>query len=138
MRESGRGPRSVPEIREAVALFESWERSMNDLSAAKHFTEAVQLLDDYLECEPESPHKQFIQNLKVSNTRRLLQQLAQIDKTDFALWLEYALVALALVDREAESIMDANPGLKADFDAFRNVWGAVLAEALQRVQKGEG
>lgn len=111
---------------------------MNDLSAAKHFTEAVQLLDDYLECEPESPHKQFIQNLKVSNTRRLLQQLAQIDKTDFALWLEYALVALALVDREAESIMDANPGLKADFDAFRNVWGAVLAEALQRVQKGEG
>lgn len=130
--------RDVPEIREAVALFESWERSINDLHAAKGFTEAVQILEDYLECEPDTPHRAFIQNLKLSNTRRLLQQLARVDKKDFSLWLEYAIAALSAVDKEAQSVMDANPDLRKDLDSFKHVWGDVLAEALKRAQNGEG
>lgn len=132
------GPRSVPEIREAVALFEAWERSINEVDSARRFTEAVQLLDDYLESEPDSPHKPFIQNLRLSNTRRLLRQLALVDRKDFSLWLEYALSVLAAVDREAQSVMAANPELRKDLDAFLNVWGDALAEALKRVQSGEG
>jgi hypothetical protein len=138
MESASPSPRSVPEIREAVALFESWERSINDLHAAKGFTEAVQILDDYLECEPDTPHRSFIQNLRLSNTRRLLQQLARVDKNDFSLWLEYALAVLATVDKEAESVMAANPDLRKDLDSFKYVWGDVLAEALKRVQNGEG
>ena len=130
--------RSVPEIREAIALFESWERSINDLHAAKGFTEAVQILEDYLECEPDTPHRSFIQNLKLSNTRRLLQQLARVDRKDFSLWLEYALAALSAVDKEVASVMAANPDLGKDLDAFKHVWGDVLADALRRVQNGEG
>ena len=130
--------RNVPEIREAVALFQSWERSINDLHAAKGFTEAVQVLEDYLECEPDTPHRAFIQNLKLSNTRRLLQQLARVDRKDFSLWLEYALAALSAVDKEAQSVMAANPDLRKDLDSFKHVWGDVLAEALKRVQNGEG
>ena len=130
--------RSVPEIREAIALFESWERSIHDLHAAKGFTEAVQLLEDYLECEPDTPHRAFIQNLKFSNTRRLLQQLARVDRKDFSLWLEYALAALSAVDKEAQSVMAANPDLRKDLDSFKHIWGDVLAEALKRVQNGEG
>src|SRR5688572_7596224 len=51
--------RSVPEIRAAIALFEAWEASINEVNAAKRFGEAMQLLDDYLESEPDSPHRQF-------------------------------------------------------------------------------
>jgi hypothetical protein len=131
-------PRAVPEIRAAVALFEAWERSINDLHAAKGFTEAVQILDDYLECEPDSPHKAFIQNLRLSNTRRLLQQLTRVDRKDLSLWLEYALAVLAVVDNEAQSVMAANPELKQDLDSFKHVWGDALAEALKRMQNGEG
>lgn len=131
-------PRDVPEIREAVALFEAWERAINDLHAAKGFTEAVQILDDYLECEPESPHRAFVQNLRLSNTRRLLQQLTRVDRRDFSLWLEYALAALAAVGDEAKSALAADPGLKKDLDAFRRAWGDALAHALKRVQNGEG
>ena len=78
--------REVPEIREAIALFESWEKSINDYHCARRFTEAVQLLDDYLEAEPETPYRDFIRNLKTSNTRRLLQHLARVDRKDFAIW----------------------------------------------------
>jgi hypothetical protein len=125
-------PRGVPEIREAIALFESWEHWAGDLNAAKRFTEAVQLLEDYLECEPESPHKTFIQNLRLSNTRRLLQQLARVERKDFALWLEYALAVMSVVDKEAESVMAIHPELKKDLDDFLGVWKDVLLQALQR------
>jgi hypothetical protein len=131
-------PRTVPEIRAAIELFEAWERSINDLHAAKGFTEAVQVLDDYLESEPDSPHRAFIQNLRLSNTRRLLQHLTRLDRNDFSLWLEYALAALAAVDKEAQSVIEAHPELKKDLDAFKSVWGDALAQALKRVQNGEG
>src|SRR5688572_9159559 len=127
-------PRDVPEIREAIVLFEAWEASLNDLGAAKGFTEAVQILDDFLECHPETPHRAFISNLKISNTRRLLRQLAQIDKRDFSLWLEYAISAVAAVSNEADSVMTAHPELKADFEGFLAVWGSAVTDALHRVQ----
>ena len=118
--------RNVPEIREAIALFESWEKSINDYDSARRFTEAVQLLDDYLEAEPETPYRELIRNLKISNTRRLLQHLARVDRKDFALWVEYALLVLSLVEKEAASVMAAQPELKKDFDAFLGVWRDAL------------
>lgn len=130
--------REVPEIREAIALFEAWEASIHDLNAAKGFTEAVQILDDFLESEPHTPHRTFIQNLKIANTRRLLQQLAKLDKADFSLWLEYAVSAVAVVSNEAESLMKANPELAADFASFQKVWGTAVTDALHRIQRGEG
>jgi len=129
--------REVPEIREAIALFESWEKSINDYAAARRFTEAVQLLDDYLEAEPQTPYSEFIQNLKTSNTRSLLRHLARVDRKDFSLWLEYAMLVSSLLDKEAESVMAKQPELKKDFDAFLGVWGDTLKEALKRVQKME-
>jgi hypothetical protein len=130
--------RNVPEIREAIALFEAWEASINDVGAAKRFTEAVQMLDDYLEYEPHTPHQAFIRNLKLSNTRRLLQQLSKVDKKDFGLWLEYALSALSAVSDEAQSVMSASPELAADLASFQKVWGTAVTDALHRIQKGEG
>lgn len=131
------GARGVPEIREAIALFESWEKSISDAAAARRFTEAVQLLDDYLEAEPETPYREFIRNLKTSNTRSLLQHLARVDRKDFSLWLEYAMLVSSLVDSEAGSVMAKHPDLKKDLDAFLGVWGDTLKEALRRVQSTE-
>ena len=129
---------AVPEICEAVALFEAWERSIGDAEGARRFTEAVQLLDEYLELEPGTPHRHYIENLRVSNTRRLLQQLAKVERQDLSLWLEYAIAVVSVVGDEAQSLMAANPQLKADFDAFAKVWGGAVQEALQRFQRGEG
>ena len=125
-------PRSVPEIRDAAQLLETWEQSVGDVDAARGFSEAVQMLDDYLEAEPGTPHRAFIQNLKLSHTRRLLQQLAQLERRDFGLWLEYAVTALAVVEREAASVLAARPDLKADLDAFQERWGDTVAQALRR------
>jgi hypothetical protein len=125
-------PRDVPEIREAIALFESWERAVNDVRASKKFTEAMELLNDYLECEPESPHRQFVENLKIANTRSLLRKLAKVDKKDFELWLEYVLALAVTVESEAKALMRIDEGLKRDYDSFMGVWRDVLSDALAR------
>lgn len=110
MAGSSTGPRSVPEISEAIELFEKWERSINDPAAAT--------------------------GLRMSNTRQLLQLLSRVDRTNFSVWLEYALAVAAVVDKEAHALMAANPELKSDFDAFMGVWREALLDAMQRAQSG--
>jgi hypothetical protein len=126
-------PRSIPEIREAISLFERWEADVKGPAAAGRFAEAVELLDDYLEAEPDSPHQRFVQNLKVSNTRRLLQLLKGVDKNDVSSWMEYVSVVFLVLKDEVEALMAAHPEVKEDFEAFLAVWGREYAEALQEV-----
>lgn len=125
-------PRSVPEIREAIRLFEAWEANVVDPTAAGRFAEAVQILDDYLEAEPDNPHEAFVRNLKVSNTRRLLQLLKRVDKNDVSSWMEYIHAVLLTLKDEAAAITAQNPDLKEDFDAFVSVWGKEYVEALEQ------
>ena len=111
-------PRSVPEIREASALFEAWEQNLRDPSAAQRLAEAVQLLDDYLDCEPGSPHRPFIENLKLANARRLLRLLGEVDRSDLATWVEYADVLVRLLEQEMQAAIAADASLKGAFEAF--------------------
>jgi len=129
------GPRSVPEIREAIGLFERWEAGITHPAAAGWFAEAVQLLDDYLDAEPDSPHKRFVQNLKVSNTRRLLRLLSQVDKNDLSSWMEYVHVLALVLGDEAEALMITYPELRAEFGAFIAVWGKEYVDALQNAAR---
>src|SRR5687767_13914779 len=111
-------PRAVPEMREAITLFEKWEAAVTDPAAAGRFVEAVQLLNDYVDSEPDSPHTTFVQNLKVSNTRRLLQLLSRVNKNDPFSWMEYVSVVFLTLKDEAEALMASNSELKQDFEAF--------------------
>lgn len=120
-----------PEIREAIALFESWEAGIRDPVAATRFADAVALLDDYLQAEPDSPHAGFVRNLKAANTRRLLQLLQQVDRSDLSSWMEYVhVLALVLADG-VEALVSTQPELKAELDAFIAVWGKEYVEALR-------
>jgi hypothetical protein len=121
-------PRDVPEIREAIALFESWERAVNDARASKKFTEALELLNDYLEYEPDTPHRKYVENLKLANTRSLLRHLAKVDRKDFEVWLEYVLALAGAVEKEAKALMRIDPDLKRDYDAFIGAWAELLSQ----------
>ncbi len=99
-------------------LFEAWERNVRDPGAAQRFGEAVQLLDDYLEGEPDSPHRAFIQNLKLANARRLIRLLGEVDKSDLSAWVGYADVLVRLLDKEAQAAIAADASLKGALDGF--------------------
>src|SRR5690349_1919125 len=96
-------PRSIPEIREAIVLFEDYERSGHDFAAAKKFVEAVVLLNDFLEAEPDTEHRSFVQRLKLSNTRSMLRNLAKVDRKDGFAWAGHVGIFMS-VDAEAKAL----------------------------------
>ena len=123
-------PREVPEIREAVALLEGYEAAPLSYGSAEEFALAIETLVDYLSQNPDSPHRQFIQNLRFSYTRRMFQRLSSIKKTDVFVSLEHILLVVHTVKAEAEKLMVEYPDLEQDFDALIKVWGEPLARAL--------
>jgi hypothetical protein len=125
-------PRAVPEIREAIVLFEKWESAITDPAAAGWFVEAVQLLDDYLEAEPRTPHAKFVHNLKLSNARRLLQLLKQVGRKDESSWMEYVNALFLMLKDQAGALIAANPDLRADYEAFVSAWGKQYLAALEQ------
>ena len=130
-------PRSEPEIKEAIALFDSYERAGASYTDARKFKVAVQILDDYLEENPGSPHLAFIQNLKLSYTRRLMQRIASVNKADLESSLEHIVLVAALVKDEAEKLMSQFPEHKRDWDRLIGEWAYVIAHALVNLEDEE-
>jgi len=109
-------PRSVPEIGAAVELFGEWEKALDDPGAADLFTQALEQLDDYVEAEPDTPHRSFIENVRLANIRRLLTQLSRVRASDLGNWAGYTVV---LTSRpEVPTVVARQPQLKAVLDAF--------------------
>ena len=123
-------PRSIPEIREAIELLESYEQTQASYADAKEFMLAIETLEDYLTDHPETPHRQFIQNLRFSHTRRMLQRLASVNKADAGASIDHIVMIVHTVKNEAEKLMELYPELRKDFDALISVWADPLARAL--------
>ena len=109
-------PRSVPEIGAAVELLEEWEKALADPGAADLFAQALEQLDDYVEAEPDTPHRTFIDNLRRSNLRRLLSQISRVRASDLGNWAGYSVVLTSR--REVGALVGEQPELKAGLDAF--------------------
>ena len=128
-------PRSVPVIREAITLFEEYEAVQHlDSAAAQQFLEGLQVLNDYLEIERDSPHREYIARLKVSHTRSLLRNLAKLDRKDGLAWAGHAAI-LMLVNNEATALLQLYPDLKKDYDDFFLVWGPEVLAAIEQMEK---
>lgn len=130
-------PRSVPEIAEATQLLEGYERSAAHNADARDFSAAVEMLDDYLDENPQSIHRQFIENLRLSHTRRMLQKLSSLPPGDFSS-MEHLCLVLVTVRKEAENVMQRHPDLQRAYDALLKAWGEPLAKVLIRFQDEEG
>ncbi|HET7672427.1 MAG TPA: hypothetical protein VFK84_18610 [Burkholderiales bacterium] len=105
-------PRSVPEIGAALELFDRWERAPGDPGAADLFARALEHLDD---CE-EPEHHAFIRNVRLANTRRLLNQLSRVRVSDLANWAGYG--AILQSSAEAQTVIAEHPDLRKVLDAF--------------------
>jgi hypothetical protein len=105
-------PRSVPEIGAALRLFEAWEKAVDDPGAAELLQQAFEQLDDYAEDE----HEAFVRNVRLANTRRLLNQLSRVRVSDLANWAGYS--AILQSSAEAQAVIAQQPELGKVLDAF--------------------
>ena len=68
-------PERPDEVKEAVNLLKEFEKSESHTKRTRNFNDGIDLLNDYVEENPDSPHLVFIENIKTSYTRKLLEQL---------------------------------------------------------------
>ena len=128
-------PQSEPEIKEAISLFQSYERAGASFADARKFKIAVQTLDEYLEENPDSPHWTFIQNLKLSYTRRLMERIASVNKADLEASLEHIVLVAAVVKAEAAKLMSEFPEQKQEWDRLIGTWAETIAHALVNLEE---
>jgi len=115
-------PMDIVEVAEAVEMLEAFDKSLPSVEKIDYFQDGIQLLNDYLADNPETPHATFINNIKARHTRRLLQFLTIIDSSNMLSWFK-VIVALFEAKEELEKLYASYPGLKSDYDRFVAEWG---------------
>ncbi len=122
-------PLSIPEIYEAIELLQSYELSSASYPDTENFKCAIDILNDYLEDFPDTPHREFIKNKKLAHTRQMLSNLASVYKSGPAA-TQVAHIGLVVHTWKdgAGNFMEINPGWKNDFNKLMFKWSNELAE----------
>jgi len=117
------------ELKEAVKLFAEFEKSDSHTKRTRNFNDAIDLLNDYIEENPDSPDLVFIDNIKTAHTRILLEQLNNIKQIEIEDWLNY-FISYLKVTSEAEKILSENPILKEGYETFLLIWKEEFVEFI--------
>jgi chloramphenicol O-acetyltransferase len=129
-------PRCIPEIEEAIDLLEEFETQLPDVSNIDLFVTATQILDGYIEDNPNTPYTNFVHNIKMSYTRRILQELMSIDNSEIETWFS-VVITFAIVKEEFEALSTANPVYREEYDDFLKEWAGTyeLKQLMAKVFK---
>ena len=82
------------EIIEAREILEKFETSDNHLERVRCFEDGIDMLNDYLEENADTPHAHLITNIKLSYTRILLQRLRDYAGIEINDWIKYIFIFL--------------------------------------------
>jgi hypothetical protein len=119
-------------VRDARALFEKAERETRPELKAHALEEAVTLLAS---CDPDEVSDadgKLIANLRMAHTRRLLVQLVGLTSVSMDDWFDYIGLLLGELSPEVERVTQADAQLKENYGRFLGLWGAEIAEILER------
>ena len=90
-----------------------------------------------MEENPDSPELVFIENIKTSYTRILLEQLNDIRQIEIEDWVNY-FSSYFKVKSEVEKILSENPILKEGFKNFLSIWKEEFVEFISNLANGKG
>lgn len=96
-------------IREA---FSNFEKSTDHVKRIRYFSEAIELIKKYNDVTPD--HQKIIKNLKLTYTRKLIEQLSPETKLDFPEneWPAYLSILIFDCKKEVEQLTSEYPELK--------------------------
>ena len=114
-------PERPDELKEAERLLKEFEKSDSHTKRTRNFDDAIDLLNNYVEENPNSPDLVFIKNIKTSYTRILLEQSNDIKQIEMGDWIRYWSSFLK-VESEATKMLSENPILKEGYKKFISKW----------------
>lgn len=115
-------PQLPEDLKKAVGLLENSEKESNRSLRMRAFKDAVDILNDHLNIGPDSPHKSFVENIKLTYTRKFLEELTKLFNADIEVWFDYTQLFLLKVPKEVEVNIEKHPQLKKDYEKFIGIW----------------
>lgn len=120
------------DVLEGRNLLETAEAEKDHVERTRKFEDAIDILNDYLSDYPETPHKTMIENLKLTYTRKFLENLSGLLMADIEIWFHYTELFLWKVPNEVKSSIDNNDKLKKTYKNFIDVWRKEAIEILSK------
>jgi len=78
------------DVKGGIRLIEGVESKVEDAYFFNRcFRNGLEYLEDHMEEEPESPHRQFIQNFIAAHAKNFLEKLPNLALDDLIVWLSY-------------------------------------------------
>ena len=90
-----------------------------------------------MEENPDSPDLVFIENIKTSYTRILIEQLNNIGEIEIEDWINYAILISLKVKSQVTKILSENPILKEGYKNFLSRCGEKVRELLSNLANGK-
>ncbi len=128
--------RNIPaDLAKAVELLKSFEKSDDHSKRTRDFEDAIEILNSHLQATPNTLHKEFIENLKHTYTRRLLEQLPSFFTLGIGDWLDYLKLLLITVSDETEELSKEDPRLRKNAYKFFAIWKEEVIRAVQKISE---
>jgi hypothetical protein len=126
------------DIEDARNLLEKAEYESDPKFKMIYLTDAIEIIDSYID-DPsiENDTTVYINNLKVSHTRRLLNQLVSLREIEIEVWLGYMLLLFTKLEDEVKDVTETDLALKKNLDSFKDVWKTELLEAAKHFEEKE-
>lgn len=125
------------EIKDAVELLKGLERQPFHRLRAEDFDQAIEALNYYLSQNPGSTHNNVIENVKLTYTRWLLEQLAKDDSLSFSEWLPYMMPLLFTAKKEIDIVIKQFPNLGENYKNFLRIWKDELIKREEELEEDD-
>jgi len=118
-------------LEEVRRLFESAESESDPERKFSYLEEALDLSDDLLAENPDTPEAVVVRNVRQSHLRRLVVQLADMRNIDIVVWFNYLKLFTLRVKPEVEAILAADQALASSYRSFFAIWRDELLAAAE-------
>ena len=124
--------RELPEdLKEAVKLFAKSEKESNYFLQTRAFEDALDILNEHLGNYPDSPHESFIENIKLTYTRKFLEELDNLLGADIDTW--FGCVHLLFKGKkQVEANIEKDAQLKRNYKRFMGVHAEEAIKILKQ------
>ncbi len=114
------------EISDAIEMLETFDNLQKHEFRAGDYENAIEILNAYLTQNPGSSHINFIKNIKLTYTRKLLEQLPKLHTLTFSEWVPYMIAFYFTAKNEIDMVIERYPNLGKYYKDFRAIWGDEL------------
>lgn len=120
------------DISKARKLLQKYKQELNHKMRVRYFTDALDLLDPYINDEPDSEAGRLSKNIRHAYIKELLESLPSLSTLDIDEWWQYFWELFIKQSDEVEALCNEDAILKQNYMNFLHLWGQEVMNFLQK------